>query len=378
MDCGGNGGAGPKVGVIPDAGPATSSTRTARRAPASTRASPTRMRPTRSGTVGTDHPASPPSAIRLRPTSPAARRFLAPAAGLIRALDLAASEYQTAARTTSRRGTRRPASSAPASPAHERPPVPHRAVRRRHRRARRARRWSRARANLDLQAFTRPAASRWPAWPKLTADWMVANPLIGSFGEPRSTGRRRSWWRRSRRPACSSPTRRRAGACARGLVAALPPRQRQLGRLRPRRRRARASPTATRSSGATVTFKAPGDDLLCGTLAAGEKGARYEAVQSTAPITAAQLRRRREDRRARDRRPAGHGAGAGDSGPPQALPGDPRGGRAGQRRPAARHPRAEAEGRPRGLSPQSTSHSSSAFWAWRRFSAWSQMRWRGP
>ena len=36
-----------------------------------------------------------------------------------------------------------------------------------------------------------------------------------------------------------------------------------------------------------MKFKAPGDDLLCGTLAAGEKGARYEAVQSAAPITAA-------------------------------------------------------------------------------------------
>ena len=28
--------------------------------------------------------------------------------------------------------------------------------------------------------------------------------------------------------------------------------------------------------------------------------------------------------------------------------------------------------------PYPTSSSSSAFWAWRRFSAWSQMRWRGP
>ena len=45
---------------------------------------------------------------------------------------------------------------------------------------------------------------------------------------------------------------------------------------------------------------------------------------------------------------------------------------------AARHRAPKPTSRGHGHSVHSTSHSSSAFWAWRRFSAWSQMRWRGP
>jgi hypothetical protein len=37
-------------------------------------------------------------------------------------------------------------------------------------------------AYLDLQAFDAAGAPASPAWPKLTSDWMVATPVLGSFG----------------------------------------------------------------------------------------------------------------------------------------------------------------------------------------------------
>ena len=72
----------------------------------------------------------------------------------------------------------------PGFPTHgQRPPVPHRAVGRRHRRAARARRSSPGTASKDLAGVQRRRACRsTPRWPKLTTDWTVANPLIGIFG----------------------------------------------------------------------------------------------------------------------------------------------------------------------------------------------------
>ena len=119
-------------------------------------------------------------------------------------------------------------------------------------------------------------------WPKLTADWTVANPLIGSFGTPRhekvvrgGESLRLPVRLRHRRRPCTAASWPRfhhdnanSGDYGRDAVAP-------------------GKPNGDAVEGATVKFTAPGDDLLCGTLAAGEKGARYEAVQSTAPITSA-------------------------------------------------------------------------------------------
>ena len=108
------GGAGPKVGVMPAAGlgyvlnpngdvllPADVG-QAQRDARPRTPAAPTTRRSPRSVTR--------PSRLGRR-----RRRFLAPATGLIRALDLAASEYQRRPGLRRRRGTRRAATSAPAS-----------------------------------------------------------------------------------------------------------------------------------------------------------------------------------------------------------------------------------------------------------------------
>ncbi len=37
-------------------------------------------------------------------------------------------------------------------------------------------------ASLDLYGFNAAGTPLAPKWPKLTADWTVANPTVGSFG----------------------------------------------------------------------------------------------------------------------------------------------------------------------------------------------------
>ncbi len=279
MDCGGNGGAGPKVGVIPDAGLGYVLNKDTTSCAGSTAGKPNAMRT--ENTVGTDHPAIPAVGHPVFADFAGGTSFLAPAAGLLRALDLAASEYQTGgedyvAAWNPASGDFRPnfpvrmndlqfltgpsvADIDPGSPGEE---------------------MVAGSAYLDLQAYTgrgTPVAG----FPKLTADWMVANPLIGSFGSldkkvvvaANRDGRVFAY--RTGADACAAGSWPRfhhdnanSGAYDRDAVAP-------------------GTPYGDAVEGATVKFKAPGDDLLCGTLAAGEKGARYEAVQSAAPITAA-------------------------------------------------------------------------------------------
>ena len=85
-------------------------------------------------------------------------------------------------------------------------------------------------ASQDLAAFS-AAGTPVPGWPKLSTDWTVAIPLIGVV---RDAGHRRGDRQgRDRDDALRANQRlrdRRPGLLAR-LVAALPPRQRQLGRL---------------------------------------------------------------------------------------------------------------------------------------------------
>jgi hypothetical protein len=102
------------------------------------------------------------------------------------------------------------------------------------------------------------------AWPKLTADWMVANPLVGPFGDPdrkvvvalTRSGTMLAY--RTDAPACSPSSWPRfhhdeanSGDLRRD---ATPP----------------GAPTALRIDGGTLRFASPGDDLLCGRPAAYE------------------------------------------------------------------------------------------------------------
>jgi hypothetical protein len=138
-------------------------------------------------------------------------------------------------------------------------------------------------ASMDLAAFTGAGAPVSNAWPKLTADWMVATPTIGSFGtlDTSSSAHKdviavtrngqvlayktaaqsctSSSWPRFHHDIANSGDMRRD---------AIPP----------------GTPTSVRISGIALRFGAPGDDLLCGAAK------RYDVFTSDQPISGASAR----------------------------------------------------------------------------------------
>jgi hypothetical protein len=137
-----------------------------------------------------------------------------------------------------------------------------------------------ATSSLDLAAFTAAGAPAGVSWPKLTADWTVATPALGSFGTLDSApGVRKDVVSVTRAgelsvygtpaPACSPSSSPRfhhddwnSGDYTRDAV---PPGRPFSGRLRR----------------GGLSFVAPGGDLMCG------RAVRYELVTSRALITAA-------------------------------------------------------------------------------------------
>ena len=131
----------------------------------------------------------------------------------------------------------------------------------------------------DLQAFT-AAGTDVPGWPKLTGDWTVANPSLGSFGTlDTAPGARRvviGLTRSGRVLAYGTG----AGACA---PASWPRFHHDEANSGDARRDAAlpGRPTEPAVAGVLLRFVSPGDDLMCGTPA------RYEVRTSTQPITPA-------------------------------------------------------------------------------------------
>jgi hypothetical protein len=133
-------------------------------------------------------------------------------------------------------------------------------------------------ASMDLNAFS-AAGNELSGWPKLTTDWTVANPTIGSFGtlDTNSSARKtvisetRSGYidaYSTTAPACSPSAWPRfhhdnANSGDYGRDASLPGR-----------------PSSAQTGRTSVSFNAPGDDLLCGTAT------RYEVATSNRPIDA--------------------------------------------------------------------------------------------
>jgi hypothetical protein len=118
-------------------------------------------------------------------------------------------------------------------------------------------------ASQDLYAVRADGRPLSQAWPKLTSDWLVANPLVGSFGGDAKvvialtrSGTMLAY--RTGAPACSPSSWPRfhhdeanSGDLRRD---ATPP----------------GTPTGMRLDGRTLRFTSPGDDLLCGRPAAYE------------------------------------------------------------------------------------------------------------
>ncbi len=137
-------------------------------------------------------------------------------------------------------------------------------------------------ASLDLQALNSAGTPASSAWPKLTADWTVATPTLGSFGTLDTDASAHkvvvSVTRAGELAVYDTP----ASACSPSSSPrfhhdnansgdytrdAVPP----------------GKPYDASLAGDSITFKAPGDDLLCGQA----KG--YQLVSSNRPVGASDL-----------------------------------------------------------------------------------------
>jgi hypothetical protein len=268
VDCP-DGGAGPKVGVIPDAGigyvlnPSGKSCygqEDGRDVGLQTDAAATPEK--------TDTPVFPAVGHPAFGDFGGGVSFLAPAAGLLRALDLAVNEYQAGSQDFLAAWNASTGQFRPLFPARVNdlqfltgPSVgdldgnPGEEV-------------IGGTANLDLAAFDESGAPPSERWPKLTSDWTVANPVLGTFGR----GSKRvvvGLTRRGTVFAYETP----ADACA---PASWPRFHHDAANSGDYRRDAAlpGSIRLLRVRGEDVTFVAPGDDVMCG------KVDHYELVVS--------------------------------------------------------------------------------------------------
>jgi hypothetical protein len=129
-----------------------------------------------------------------------------------------------------------------------------------------------ASANDDLQGFTGAGTDISTSWPKLTGDWTVSVPAIGAFG----AGARKvvvSLTRSGRILAYETAS----GACAGAVWPQFHHDPRNSGDSRVDAV-APGRPTGARIETGTLVLNAPGDDGACGTVAS------YEVVTSDGPI----------------------------------------------------------------------------------------------
>ena len=233
------GGEGLKIGVTPDAGPGYVLNADGSSCYGSTGGEYNALADRhRRGAGKTDTPAFPavgePAFGTLDGTTTS---MFAPVAGLLRALDVVAPDYQKGGqdfiagwnaeqRPVRARASRRSTTTCRSSPARRSATSPAR---------RPSRRSSPGRPRNDLEAYNAAGAPASPAWPKLTGGWIVATPMLGSLGTRRHE--------LDAKKDVVSITREGTvvGVLDAGvrvlaeLVAELPPRHRQLGRLHARR-----------------------------------------------------------------------------------------------------------------------------------------------
>jgi hypothetical protein len=132
-------------------------------------------------------------------------------------------------------------------------------------------------AYLDVHAFD-AAGGDIGGWPKLTSDWMVTNPTIGTFGEREADGDARKVVAIATRSGSLFVYRTGAEACADASW----PRFHHDNANSGDYRRDAVSPGAPGDvalDGRTLKLTAPGDDGLCGRAAA------YQVVQSNGAVT---------------------------------------------------------------------------------------------
>jgi hypothetical protein len=113
-------------------------------------------------------------------------------------------------------------------------------------------------ASQDLYAVGAGGRPVSGAWPKLTSDWIVANPLIGSFG-----GSERKVVVAITRSGTLLAYRTSAPACSPSSWPRFHHDEANSGDLR-RDATPPGRPAALRIVGGRLRFASPGDDLLCG------------------------------------------------------------------------------------------------------------------
>jgi hypothetical protein len=132
-------------------------------------------------------------------------------------------------------------------------------------------------ANADLAAIGAGGAPTSPAWPKLTTDWTIATPLIGTLGTRDTETGAPTVVVNLTRSGYVNAYEAEAGACA---PASSPRFHHDNANSGDYRRDAvlPGRPEDAAAAGGALAFTAPGDDLLCGTAAG------YEIVTAGRPI----------------------------------------------------------------------------------------------
>ena len=138
-------------------------------------------------------------------------------------------------------------------------------------------------ASLDLHAFTAAGTEASGKWPKLTGDWLVANPLVGSFGELETAGDARKVVAVVTRDGTLQAYATDGGACAPASWPRFHHDNASSGDFA-RDAVSPGRPADARAEGDRLTFTAPGDDLLCGTVAGYETRANGEAAWRDARV----------------------------------------------------------------------------------------------
>jgi hypothetical protein len=135
-------------------------------------------------------------------------------------------------------------------------------------------------ASMDLQAFNAAGIPASTAWPRLTGDWMVATPLVGSFGQRETDGATTKVVVAITRRGTVFAYDTGAGACAPASSPRFHHDNANSGDYE-RDAVAPGQPERLAAASGRLAFDAPGDDLLCGTAD------KYEVAQSDSPIDGA-------------------------------------------------------------------------------------------
>ncbi|OLE35010.1 MAG: hypothetical protein AUG48_12065 [Actinobacteria bacterium 13_1_20CM_3_68_9] len=133
-------------------------------------------------------------------------------------------------------------------------------------------------ASMDLQAYN-AAGAELARWPKLTTDWTVANPTIGSFGTLDTDPSARKVVFGLTRSGYVNAYATKAHSCS---PSAWPRFHHDNANSGDYERDASlpGKPFALHATATRISFKSPGDDLLCGTAD------HYQVATSANPIVA--------------------------------------------------------------------------------------------